>query len=281
MPDALNRSALILAAVLLTAPAAARQPRHAPVVPGQQQGQDAADARKSAAAAERVRCLSKAESSPDFAFEDALAWEKRGGGADARLCQALALLNRGDGREAAQRLEALVPEMAGAPVSARAGLWNRAGWGWLQAGEPDRALAAYGQAIKLRPEEPDLRIDRALALAGVERYWDAIEDLDAAIRQQPGRAEAYVYRAQSLLKLSRAAQAETDLGKALGIDPAQPDALLLRGTLRAQRGNEAGARSDWEKVAQAGPDTDQGRAAAENLARLDEALKADGAKRKR
>lgn len=248
---------LALAAVLLCATVA---PSAVPAA--------AAPASQPAAAAEPASCIARAEQTPDAGFESALAWEDRGGGDHARLCQALALFHRGQFEAAAQRLEALVPTLGAQAPEAAASLLGRAGWAWLRAGQPGRAEAAYTQAIGQQPDDPELLVDRAFARAEAERFHDARDDLDRAIALRPGTAEAYVYRAQAHRELGDLALARDDVARALELAPADPEALLLRGNLSALAGDVATAREDWSRVVRIDPGTTTARAARENLERF-------------
>ncbi|HYE52022.1 MAG TPA: tetratricopeptide repeat protein [Azospirillaceae bacterium] len=244
MPIPLNAGAVALAAILLATPAMAQPARSL------------------------SQCLNKAQELPDFAFEEARLWEKEGGGGDARLCQAMALLFRADYAAAAERLEALLPTLT-LPKATMAGLWARAALANVQAKRPERAEAAYAQAILLTPSDPDLLIDRAILRAGQQRFWEAVADLDRAVALAPRRAEAYVLRAAARRQLAQDGTAADDLARALEIDPGNVDALLARGNLRAARGDHGGAREDWLKVRQLAGDAAQGRDAAANMAALD------------
>ncbi|MGQ9371662.1 hypothetical protein [Azospirillum sp. ST 5-10] len=218
---------------------------------------------------ERLRsCLSLAETAPDAALERSQGWQEGGGGGLARLCQAMALFHKGSFRDAATRLEALVPELAGDDPAAAASLLGRAGWAWLRAGEADRAERAYGRALEQRPDDADLLIDRAIARAEAERYWDAVADLDAAIAKAPGRADAWLYRAAAHKALASYRLALDDVARALELRPGDPEAVLLRGNLKALSGNLAAARDDWTLVRRlTGDDAEAARAAAVNLER--------------
>ena len=52
-------------------------------------------------------CIRKAQSDPDAAYADAIAWHRLGGGLPARHCAAVALVGRRQFDEAAARLETL------------------------------------------------------------------------------------------------------------------------------------------------------------------------------
>jgi tetratricopeptide (TPR) repeat protein len=217
---------------------------------------------------DRATCLAKAEEAPDFALAEAQRWQRDGGGDDAALCQAMALLLMGEYEQAAKRLDALVPTLTMKPAS-KAGLWARAGLAWDKAKQPDRADHAYGQALALTPDDVDLLVDRALSRAGAERYWDAVADLDRAVALAPERAEILVLRATAKRRLAQDGPAADDVEAALKLDPNQPDALLLRGVMRADRGDTEGAKADWIRVRQLTGDKAQGRTAAANLEALE------------
>ena len=227
--------------------------------------------------ASRAQCLAKAQELPDHTFEAALAWEKAGGGQDAQLCQAMALLFRADYGAAADRLEALLPNLKASP-RVLAGLWQRAGLANAEADRPDRAEAAYGRAISLDPTDPEPLVDRAILRAGAERYWDALADLDRAAAMAPHRADVLVLRAAAKRKLAQDAPAAADLEKALQLEPKNVEALLARGNLKASRGDAMGARSDWLRVRELAGDTGPARDAADNMAKLD-AMEAEARKR--
>jgi tetratricopeptide (TPR) repeat protein len=225
----------------------------------------AAPAHAQAPGRDLAGCLKRAETNAEGGFEWALAWEDRGGGEAARLCQAIALFHRGDFQAAATRLE----DLAASPAAGdgAADLWARAGSSWLRAERGAQAERAYGEAIRLRPKDAELRIDRAIARAGAERYRDAVEDLTQALALNPRSGEALVLRAEAHRALGNLPQAQSDAAKALEIKPDDPDALLLRGNLRALSGDVAAARDDWQRVTRLDPDTTAARAARVNLAR--------------
>ncbi|MBP2301882.1 hypothetical protein [Azospirillum picis] len=212
-------------------------------------------------------CAAKAEADPDGAMAEAKAWGDRGGGDQARLCEALAMFHKGDFKAAGTRLEALVPTLGRDDPKAAASLLGRAGWAWLRAGDAGRAERLYGKALEKVPGDVDLLIDRAFARAEGEHFWDAVTDLDAALARDPTRADAYLYRASAHKALSNYRQAVADIDHALELKPRDPEAILLRGNVKALAGNLAAARDDWMLVRRLSPEGEWGRAAADNLSR--------------
>ncbi len=230
----------------------------------------------------RAACLQRAEDLPDFAFEEAKLWEKQGGAADARLCQALALMLRGDWELAAPKLEASAQELTRDSAAARADLWSRAALSWLNAHKLDQADAAYGKALALMPDDIQILTDRAIARASAERYWEAIEDLDKVIAKAPKQAEAWLLRAQAHRILALNSKAMDDVEMALSLAPQNGQALLLRGNLRADAGDGVRAKADWESVRRVAPGTPAAENATDNLNALSrlETEKADSQKKK-
>lgn len=212
-------------------------------------------------------CLTLAEKRPAEALESAQTWLNRGGGDHARLCQALALFHKGDFTTAGARLEELAPVLGKDDPKAGASILGRAGWAWLRAGDNARAERAYSRALALQPDDVDLLIDRAIARAETERFWDAVADLDAALKKDPRRAEAYLYRAAAHKALANDRQAVADIDRALELRPGDPDALLLRATIKAQTGNLPGAREDWSQIVRNTPNSAAAKTAQANLDR--------------
>src|SRR5271155_3891772 len=81
-------------------------------------------------------------------------WRDHGGAHPADHCGAVALIDMGEYREGAARLETLARAMTRAPASLRAQVLDQAGQAWLLAGDPVRSLAAAGAAVALQPADP-------------------------------------------------------------------------------------------------------------------------------
>lgn len=221
--------------------------------------------------ANRAACLARAEELPDFAYEEAKLWEKQGAGAEARLCQALALLLRGDWVLAAPALEASAAELTRESVPMRANLLSRAGTAWSNAHKLPEAEAAFGKALDLTPRDTQILMDRAIARAGMEKYWDAVTDLDRVIELAPKMSEAHLLRAQAHHVLALDAKSLADVEEALRLSPQSGEGLLLRGNLRAAKSDMARAKQDWEAVRRVAPGSPASAVALQNLNALDRA----------
>jgi len=177
-------------------------------------------------------CVAKTQTDADGAFEDGLIFRNDGGGALARHCIALALLELGHLEEAASRLEetAFMPD--GGDAALRAEMLSQAGNAWLLAHAPIEAENAFTNALAVKPGDPDIFIDRARARAVQARFADAVSDLTVALSLRPNDLLALRLRGAAHLELGQLDQAEQDVNSALVIEPRDIDTLVVRGHIR-------------------------------------------------
>jgi len=212
-------------------------------------------------------CMQRVREKADAALEAALAWEQAGGGVSARHCAAMALAAIGNVADAADQLESLAWDLPpDTPNGTRAEVLAQAGQFWLDAQQPAKANAVLTAAVDLAPDDPELRIDRAMVFATLGRLQDAIIDLSASILLNPEPAEALVLRASAYRKTGRLAEAEDDLVRALALAPDNANALLERGLLRRAEGDEKDARAAWMSILKKHPDSPAAAAARKHLA---------------
>jgi len=214
-------------------------------------------------------CMTLARRVPADGYESALAWQGQGGGDPARHCAAVALIGMGKFTEAAERLESLGAAMAERQPALAAGAFAQAGQAWSLAGDMQRALDAAAAGLKLTPEDVDLLLDRAIALATLGDFAAAIGDLDKAHGLAPERADVLVYRASAWRFLDDLTKARADADAALAIEADNAAALLERGNIRRLTSDMAGARADWLQVVAIADGTPAGDAAKANLEKLD------------
>jgi tetratricopeptide (TPR) repeat protein len=213
-------------------------------------------------------CMDQVAANATDALDAAEAWRKKGGGDAARHCAAAAQMALGRYAEAGGGLEAVAREGTGSR-SLRASLWGQAAHAWLAADQPQRAVAASTEALSLAPGDAGLLVLRARARAGEGQFREAIGDLDRAIEAAPNNADAYVFRASAERRENALDRAAADLDRALAIDPVHPEALLERGIVRLLKGDQAGARADWQMLAEAAPKTPAAEQARINLERME------------
>ncbi|HEV2336486.1 MAG TPA: tetratricopeptide repeat protein [Stellaceae bacterium] len=225
-------------------------------------------------AATYEHCMKLAKEDPAAARDLAEHWHDRGGAHPADHCFAVALIGLKQYKEGALRLEKLAEAMLHAPPSLRADVLGQAAQAWLLAGDPARAHATDGAALRLRPGDTDLLIDRAEAAGSAGWFDKAIADLDAVLKADPARIDALIYRASAYRQEGRLDLALADISKALTLAPDSVPALLERGDIRRLGGDIDGARRDWVRVATLAPGSPAEAAAQANIEHLDK--KADG-----
>ncbi len=180
-------------------------------------------------------CVAKIETRPEEAYEDGLAWTSEGNRPGARQCTALALVALGHHETGATRLEALARASDGGTLEQRAVYLAQAGHAWLQAGALEAAITSFSDALRLAPDRPELLIDRAGTFMMLERWDEALADLNAAIAVVPGDGEALQLRAEVHLAKDSLDLAERDVRAALAADPRNIQTLVTRGRVREAR----------------------------------------------
>ncbi len=219
--------------------------------------------------AEYQACMVLVERDPSGALDSAIAWEKQGGGDAARHCKALAMIRTGDVEGGALELERVAEAMPQLKAPLAAQLFGQAGQAWIKAGNPQRALYAQNQGLKLNPQDADLLVDRAMNYGSAGMYFEALDDLNAAIDLVPDDPAIYALRAAAYRQLDNPDLAEDNVEQALKISPSYPAALLERGYLRRAKGDPVGARTDWLTVIQMMPNTEIANEAQKNIEKLD------------
>lgn len=215
-------------------------------------------------------CMTLVQKDPSAAYESGGGWLQQGGANAARHCMALALLKLGRNADGAKLLEELAQAMArtdDAPLIPD--VLGQAGQAWLESGDTSRAYAVQTTALKLRPNDPDLLIDRAVTLAEAKNYNEAVDDLTKALEKSPRNLDALVLRASAYRFVDKLDLASADIEAALAAKADAPEALLERGIIRRLRQDPAGARADWLKVLALAPQSRSGDLARANIEKLD------------
>jgi tetratricopeptide (TPR) repeat protein len=177
-------------------------------------------------------CIARIDEDPEEAYEDALAWSFEGNRPGARQCVALSLIALGQEAEGAARLEELANATDGGTMEQRALYLTQAGNAWLVAGAPEAAVLTITNALKILPGEPNLLVDRASAHLMLEKWPEAIADLDKALAASPGMGTAHQLRAEARLNNGDLDLALADVKAAMAAQPDNIDTLVLRGRVR-------------------------------------------------
>lgn len=117
----------------------------------------------------------------------------------------------------------------------------------LQAlGRHDQAVAAYDRLLVLAPADAEAFNNRAVSLAALGRHGEALASCDAALALRPGYAEALNNRGNALAALDRLDEALASVEQALAIRPDHAAALSSRGRLLERGGRHEEALASFD-----------------------------------
>lgn len=208
-------------------------------------------------------CLRTANLDPARALAQATEWSKAKGGAPAEHCAAVSLVELKRYPEAAGRLDAL--GRAPAMGNLRPEIFDQAGNAWMMAGDADKAVASFSNALTLSANDADLYADLARAQAMKKSWGEAEADLNEALRLQPRRPDLLVLRASARDAEGKLKEARQDVDQALALKPSAPDALIERGEIFKHAGDIAAAKRDFESVLKAARGSEAGETARQEL----------------
>jgi tetratricopeptide (TPR) repeat protein len=92
----------------------------------------------------------------------------------------------------------------------------------------DRALADYGEALRLRPDYAEALVARAIVWFDKGQYDRAVADCDAAIRLRADLPEAYNNRALAYYRKGLYHEAQADFDRTISLRKNYGNALILR-----------------------------------------------------
>jgi tetratricopeptide (TPR) repeat protein len=121
-------------------------------------------------------------------------------------------------------------------------------------GDYNRAIADYGQAIQLKPDNAAAYYNRGVAYYHKSDTDRAIADFDQAIQLKPDDAEAYVNRGVAYDDKGDTDRAITDYDQAIQLKPDFAEAYNNRGNAYVDKGDYDRAIADFDKVIQLKPD---------------------------
>lgn len=217
------------------------------------------------------RCFATIVKDPRAAIGQAHSLYDAGDTVAARRCLGDALVASGEAPRGARVLEELAREISAASDAdpeTQGAVWGDAGRAWLEADDLGRATAAFDAAIARRPGDLQLKVDRAVALGSARRFWEAIDDLTAAIDGGVETTEVYLLRATAWREVGTAELAMEDIQHAAALEPNDAGVLLERGRIRKLANDTTGAQNDFLAVLKRAPGTDAAAAARHEIEAL-------------
>ena len=122
-----------------------------------------------------------------------------------------------------------------------------------KAGRNAEALKLLNTYVDRYPQVREARYYRALALNGLGRHKEALEDVDKALADNPGNVNFLLAKGNILVALERRPEAILIYTQAMQCDPRNAEACKERGDCLAQEGQFAEAIADLNKAAGLAP----------------------------
>lgn len=152
-------------------------------------------------------------------------------------------LGRAGGLLSKQSIDTL---LAGYPASARAHQSLAENYFVLR--QMAEAEKEYQEAIRLRPDTPNLHLELGQVFAMTSRWPLAEENFRAEAKLQPGNAEAEYRLGDALLQQGKAREARAELERANHLQPQMPETLYALGKAFALEGDAASAEKAWTEL---------------------------------
>jgi len=122
------------------------------------------------------------------------------------------------------------------------------------AGKLEEAIAAFDQAVAIKPDDHDTLYNKGIALGKLERYVEAIAAYDQALAIKPDYHNAFYNKGNALCYLGRYEEAIAAFDQALAIKPDDQDALNNKGNALGNLGRYEEAIAAFDQALAIKPD---------------------------
>ena len=156
------------------------------------------------------------------------------------------LLGEGGSQEAETYLRAATRlKPSGSPEQGLERAWLSLGH-VLESKNPEDALAAYREATKLRPSDPEPHLAAGVFLEKQNRLPDAEHEYQQVVELDPKSVEGMAGLVNVYAKTQRLPELEKMLRRYLELNPGNETAHVQLGRVLAIRNDDAGARAEYE-----------------------------------
>ena len=191
-------------------------------------------------------CVALVAADPRQAEIEAGDWARfGGGGAPARHCYALALIETGAPSRAIDELIGIAMEEPDLGDPERADILGQAGNLLMQEGDAVTANVVAGQALRLDAANPAALALRARLKLEAGEPRAAIRDLNAALQGRPAAVDFLLLRASAYRQLGQYVQARDDASFASENAPEDAEVWLERGLAEAGLDDRPAARKSF------------------------------------
>ena len=163
---------------------------------------------------------------------------------DRAIADAYSLQKAGEAEKAIEKWRSIAYLMEGIDSRGAASAWFSAGY--LLSGNPEEAISAYDQAIRLNPRNSPAYTNRGSAKNSLGQHKEAIKDYGEAIRLDPENSLAYSNRGSAKSDLGQHEEAINDCDEAIHLNPYNAIFYINRGIAKAGSGHIDEAQPDFQ-----------------------------------
>ena len=162
--------------------------------------------------------------------------------AQTLYAKSLDLAKAGDHKGAIERLSLLTAEFPNFMLG-----HNELGVNYLKLNQPDKADAAFQEALKIEPEAFPPTVNRGIALFNMRRFTDAETVFRKARKMNDQSAVVHYFLGQALANLGQFDEAEKELSEAVRLGGEQmKEAHRLMAIIYSSKGNKKKAAEELE-----------------------------------
>ena len=166
---------------------------------------------------------------------------------DKAIAHAISFQQEGKRNDAIEKWRAIAHVAEGTDNDLAAAAWFSNGY-LLQNENPEDAILAYDQAIRLKPDLAEAYTNRGNVKVELGRHVEAVTDYDEAIRLKPDDDKTYSNRGVSKTELKRYDDAMADHDEGIRRNPNNAMAYNNRGITKAASGRHDDAIVDYDKA---------------------------------
>ena len=170
---------------------------------------------------------------------------------DRAMAVAIQLQLQGEIEKAVEKWRAIIHISEGSNNDLAARAYFSVGYLLIK---PEDAIAAYDQAIRLKPDYAEAYSNRGNEKNTLGRHEDAIADCNQAVRLKPDLAEAYNNRGNAKSDLGHHEDAIADYNQAVRLKPDLAEAYNNRGTAKDELNRYEAAITDYDEAIRLEPD---------------------------